>query len=465
MSAKYVKNDSTKLDLPTLYKALARVIQEHPALSIIGISQPSDKTTGHHRLWEARIPRIDLNDVVKFVDDISDDDLSMAQIFEAQHNQQFDTEDFTKPWWRIIVINAHHVIFVYHHSIGDGISGYAFHRSLLAALNASETEDMGSETPPSIVESPTTPPNPYPIYEITDKLSWLHVIYNFLFWSIVRFFISQKYFLFSDAVFPKTFPTVLEPFTTGERTISKVQILRINREIMTRCLLACRENATSFTALLHTLTLVTLASDIYPNAKLGFSRLAVNIRPLLKKNPGPDSFTNAGSQYGRAQLLGKYRDAGRNPESGSSQLFESHVNKDLIWKLARNYKDGLNNAIYKSRSVLQDFLTGQLLGEDEEEVGTLYGLGLYQNNSFLMSNIGVFSPKVDMADNGWSVIDVAFSAGTIRAALGDVGIILNVASAQSGDCVICSTYEEGVLKDDMVQSVLEGILKRLKLVI
>ena len=136
----------------------------------------------------------------------------MTQIFEAQHNQKFDTHDQTKPW-RIVVVNAEDVVFVYHHSIGDGICGYPFHRSLLKALNADESVDPGEQKPPSVFESSESPPLPCSLYEIPDKLSWPYVIYNFLFWTVVQLLINQKQFLFSDAVYPKTYPTVAKPFT------------------------------------------------------------------------------------------------------------------------------------------------------------------------------------------------------------------------------------------------------------
>ena len=114
---------------------------------------------------------------------------------------------------------------------------------------------------------------------------------------------------------------------------------------------------------------------------------------------------------------------------------------------------------------MQDFLTGKLLGEDEEDAGTFYGLGLYQNNSFLMSNLGAFLPQVEMEDGGWGIKDVGFSAGAIRASMGDFGIVVNIASVQDGDCLICATYEKGVLKDEMVKRVLDGVIRRLELLL
>ena len=64
-----------------------------------------------------------------------------------------------------------------------------------------------------------------------------------------------------------------------------------------------------------------------------------------------------------------------------------------MWQLAVDYKKHMHNSIYNSDAVLQSYLTCRLLGEDNEEVGSFYGLGLYLNNSFLISNIGVFDPK------------------------------------------------------------------------
>jgi hypothetical protein len=49
---------------------------------------------------------------------------------------------------------------------------------------------------------------------------------------MVRFFIPQKYFLFSDAVFPKTYPTAVKSFPAEEKTVTKVQTLRIKKDDM-----------------------------------------------------------------------------------------------------------------------------------------------------------------------------------------------------------------------------------------
>lgn len=409
-----------------------------------------------------------------FVDDLGDGDGELGRLFGSAHNQWFDTRDETKPWWKLVVYGGTLVVFVYHHSIGDGLSGYTFHRSLLAALNVNEASSPSVERSKDtslMVEIPNKAPPPYPLDQIDVRLSWRYVIHGFLFWQILRFFVNEKYFLFCGAKFPKTYPTVAKPLPESERTTTKARILRIQKDTMTKCLAACRKHNTSFTALLHTLIQATFASDIYPNAKLGFSRQAVNIRPLLKVNTGPDQFNDAASQYGRVQWLSQYRQAGSSaasphptPQTQDPTPPTFPVNAPLIWELARKYKAGMNAAIHKSRHVIQDFLMGSLLGEDIEEVD-FYGLSLYQNNSLLISNLGVFEPREEMDGGGWEIKEVGFSAGSIRASMGDIGPSFNIASVRGGDCVVCATWEESVLEDRVTERVLDGVKARLEAVV
>ncbi|KAL5322671.1 hypothetical protein ACEPPN_010646 [Leptodophora sp. 'Broadleaf-Isolate-01'] len=451
-------HETKKLSPARVFRALGQVIQEIPALSIIGVSQPSEKKEGNHRTWEARLPILGFHDCVEFLNDSSvKSDTALAKISEGIHNRWFDTQNTTKPWWRLLIVNGTNAIFVFHHSIGDGISGYAFHKSLLAALNADDTDDQESDNEVAHdqvfdIQRGPHEDEPIAIDEIDTKLSWFQVIRTFLFWNVMRILVRPKYLLFSDAKVTNTYPTYSKPFPVEERTCSRVEILRIDQATMKRCLASCRDHQTSFTALLHTIISITFAADICRKAKVGFTRVAVNIRPLLRHDPGPDVFTNASATYYRTHLLGKYRAASQ----------DGILDKDTVWKLAAAYKKHMNDSIYKSDNVLQGYLTCRLLGEDNEEVGAFYGLGLYLNNSFLISNIGVFHPKEDMKAGGWSVRDVGFGAAAIRAAVGDYGPVFSVASVQNGDCVIAATWEDGVLKEEMVKNVLIAIAKRLE---
>src|ERR1700709_1242888 len=135
VSATYAHRGSGILTPARVSSALLLVIHEHPALWLIGVKQPSQRKEGNNRMWEARLPSIIFKDCVQFVNENNEGDAGILKIFKKAHNQWFDTGNKSKPWWKLIVVNGRNLIFLYHHSIGDGLCGYAFHRSFLAALN------------------------------------------------------------------------------------------------------------------------------------------------------------------------------------------------------------------------------------------------------------------------------------------------------------------------------------------
>ncbi|TVY81386.1 hypothetical protein LSUE1_G007129 [Lachnellula suecica] len=428
-----------------VFAAFGSVILERPALSIVGVNLPSEETKENRRLWGARLPSISFQDCAEFLDDQPDGDEALSTLFGRYHNPTSGSILGTKA------------------SRGGRLllqMGSMLLSSLLAALNEPEA------SPPPTVTSITTlatdlskalPPSP--LDQIQDTLmAACHQPSH----PVVPHsgFFDHKHFLFSDAVFPNAFPTAAKPLPITERTVTKTQTSRIKKDHMKRCLNACHQHNTTFKALFHTLIQITLATDFYPEANIGFSRLAVNIRPWLRTNPGRDAFTNAASQYARKQCLDMYHAAGNASSSEQNTAANYQINAPLAWRLAARYKAHLSN-FCKSRKPLQDFLTGKLLGEDNEKF-IFYGLGLYQNNGFLILNLGSFEPKGGMAKGGWSIADVGFSAREIRATLGDTGIVFKLSSVKNGDRLIVAMHEEGVLRDGMVREVLAAIMARLE---
>ncbi|GLB41856.1 hypothetical protein LshimejAT787_1004560 [Lyophyllum shimeji] len=121
-AAQFVPPAGSSLDETTLFCALRKVMESHPALGV--------RLAGEHSTTSCyeRLDKIYLSQVVEFSDSC---DLKAA--FEAQLLRPFDAAS-TLPLWRIVVLNDNTVCFAWHHCIGDGISGLAFHRALLAAL-------------------------------------------------------------------------------------------------------------------------------------------------------------------------------------------------------------------------------------------------------------------------------------------------------------------------------------------
>lgn len=479
VSARYASpSSSSSITLSIIYRALACVIDEHPALSIIGVTQPSDKKKGNHRLWEARLRCINLEDCVEFVNAGVESEKQLAVLYERCHNTWFNTSDKTKPWWKVLVVNAaagSWVVFVYHHNIGDGTSGYAFHRSLLATLNSPPSVNQ-REKFSTFVPSSTKPIQPCATDDVSSvNVSWRHLLASYLIPGYARYFVKRKYMIFSDIAHPSyTSPRLDNPFYSSSSAITQVRLLRLEHDFMKSVLAACRDNNTSFTALLHTLILVTLAVDLYPNATFGFSRLAVSVRHLLKSRPGKDVFTNAASMHYLPTRLKKFQSAGGSSSKSSENkenpfIPQYSVDGLRLWGLAREYKKGVSKFVGEKGHALQDFMAGKYLGEDDEEVTKRWALGLFQGNSFVLSNLGVFDPikevKEAPRDEEWSIKEIHFSTAAIKAGLCDFPVAINVASLKGGQCVIAASFEKGILSEAIVGKLLAGIRGRLDVLV
>jgi len=370
-----------------------------------------------------------------------------------------------------LVINSTWLLFVYHHNIGDGTSGYAFHQSFLAALNeeGSDPKVNLAKEAPIIIKSSTRPLQPTATEDITTKVSWLYLLRNYFLPNNMRLFMKRKHSIFSDATKPERTPKLDDHFRELDAAVTQVQILRFEQALMKKCLSACRENNTSFTALLHTLIQITLAIDSYPKAKLSFSRLAVSVRPFLRSRPGNDVFTNAASIYYCPCRMREFRAAGGNfcvyNDKNKSDVSRYQVLANQVWKLTTDYKEGLSKFASVEGHALQSFMSGKYLGEDDEDVMRRYHMGLFQGNSFVISNLGMFGfagKGHDSKDMGWIVEDVGFSAAAIKVGLCDFPLSLNVVSSKDGDCIITASFQKGVLGEKVVSGLLEGLRGRLE---
>lgn len=208
-----------------------RSIQEHPALQIIGLRNSSEIKQDNHRLWEARLPDISLKGCVEFIDADIDNNIKLSAIFRTAHSCWFDNSYKSKPWWRVTIINGIYSLFVYHHSIGGGLCGHTFQRSLLAALNSDvDLARSHSDANASSQEiSPSKIPFPYPLGRSMTSYVASHLQFSLL---VVRFLFHQKYLFFSDAVFSKAYPTVAKRLPVEKRIVMNVELPRIDQETM-----------------------------------------------------------------------------------------------------------------------------------------------------------------------------------------------------------------------------------------
>ncbi|KAN0103245.1 Alcohol acetyltransferase [Hyaloscypha variabilis] len=468
--ASYHQPNDQPLNRTRLFQALQLVINQHPNLSNILVSQPSPDGKDSHQVWKARLKSIDLEKCVSFIDGYDDSESGLRRLLQKAHNTWFNTEDKTLPLWNLIVVNHTHVLFALHHSVADGIGGTAFHSALLAALNSVSKPSPASSVTPS-------PDNELPDDNIVifssqnRKASILRIILSCIYLLILRTLLPRKYWFFSSATYSMAVPPFTARGHAENRTKTKVQSLRLDHSILSKCLSACKKNNTTFTSLLATLIDVTLATDIYPNSKLRILATQVDCRRYAKQE---DNIMNLASTISQTSFVSQYRKAGIAPISTNSSessplLGIKLIDCQLFWKLARKYnewlKDGLSEANGKTPIPVQDFMVMSSFRKEEEAFAKqiLPSIGLTTERAWSLSNLGVFDGQVtegEEVEGPWRIGNVEFSVASTKSCVGYM-LYFGVVSLRRGDCVIHVTYNEGALEDEMVLRMLGSMEQRL----
>ncbi|KAI8969793.1 alcohol acetyltransferase [Trametes punicea] len=129
VSARYESSSGRALDKATLFTALEQVVTEQPILSSRLSDRTPDGAIARMPSW-IRLRSVDLNQIIEFLDaDMS----KIDTILETEFMRPFDL-DADLPLWRLAILKDGTVLCAYDHAMGDGLSGHAFHLSLLAAL-------------------------------------------------------------------------------------------------------------------------------------------------------------------------------------------------------------------------------------------------------------------------------------------------------------------------------------------
>jgi hypothetical protein len=162
-----------------VYDALTDVLHKHPILSVIPVDEGSTKS------YFAQLPVVHLQECVSFLyrsqppDTVTQGvDNELDAILQKQHNTNFKSVDDTFPFWRLLILRApgaeyeFTASFIFHHAIGDGISGLIFHNTFRDALEAASSRpshNMDVEKVISPHEGQILPPledlHPLPINE------------------------------------------------------------------------------------------------------------------------------------------------------------------------------------------------------------------------------------------------------------------------------------------------------------
>lgn len=478
-------NGSRPLTKPAVLGALQTVVEKQAMMRAVGVMTPSPKK-GNHRLHVALLHSIDLETCVDFIDDPEDRGVT-PEIIERAHNAwDYATNEPDKPWFKLMVVGGRHIVFVYHHFVADGMSGYVFHREFLTALNSQPSSPPAKRSwvvgaDPAVSNVPA---GEIELYEKAIALgkpwgaSTLEVLWVFFtFWFMNLLFGSR--FVFSKL--PPSKPILQSPTAIvkddAQKTVSRSSIARIPADTVRKLIKACRANETTFTPLLITMLLVTQGKDYNPDATYGAPRISANIWQHLPKvlteggvKSTAGTMMNCSSGVGKIERIDQYRKADRTVRGAVDKLGERpayELDSKEIWRLSKRNKAWITDTTdYSMRAMM----TGGGIGLDLEDFVSksmpLIGVGL--SPTFLVSNVGPFSPEANGVDASklgsgeWSISDLIFSAAPTNGRQGTHGPIFSVAGLKGGDTVITASYEDGVLEREAAQEILDATVARLE---
>ena len=404
------------------------------------------------------MPQIDLDRHVEFIEiPTEEENKGLTATIERYHSLWFD--QFAQPPWKVVIVNGRHALLVFDHFITDGKGSTFILESLLEALNTPNEEDTYSP----IVEISTEIkgfPEDDPVKCSGRAPSVLFAIMSYItFWCIRLFYRGTDVF-FSDAKYQERDLTFADPMKEDNLVVTRVHTLRLEADIVQKCLKACRQHQTSFTSLLHTLIKVTLAADFYPKAKFSHSETVVDVRPYLLPQERQNVMSTAVSMISSYDRLSDFRRAG-NSTSPDSQI---DVDADLLWELARKHKAHITKDLHHGKSWMKAWQAIDLIGEDEEDYISQFlpGLKLVQKYAFNVSNLGAFENKED--GGPWIISNMEFSAGAIKAGYG-VNLSFNVSGCKGGATVIHVSSDGESMSSEFVDSLVSRIKGRMLAVI
>lgn len=381
----------------------------------------------------ASLPSVDLSRSIKFLtrsqplNDLGQgEDRELDAILEDQHNTDFKTEHGTEPFWRIIVLQSAEqkmdftVSFIYHHAIGDGVSGLVFHKTLYDAL-----EVVSSTPAPCFKTEETVAPD-----EDMDILPAL----------------GQLHPLPINPVPPANATEYLNQWTGNciqHPCKSRWTSFHLSPIVSKSFFLKCKQNGLSVTSVVSSIFGTVLFDILPPDVEVLTCIIPINLRPWLRlpREVGDDA-------------IGTYIDATRVLFKRPEQNFKPLCSVDDVWTAARKVS-GIMNDYLSNISPSGEPYTAVSVLETIPDVSAIFKpmIGRPRDAAFEVTNVGVFSTRATPEINEapiWQVGKVVLSRSSL---VTGAAVTVSVATGGDGSMTIGYSWQEGVVDDDLVEKI------------
>lgn len=400
ITARYTSTHN--LTQETLYTALTALISTYAPLGITLLNE--DTPTPRY----ARLKKINLNEVVTFITLPAGQEIDTQ--LQEQHNLKFHNLG-QLPLWRILVLGSD-IAFIYHHALGDGGTGKAFHGALLKALNS--PIDAPTPTPtPHVVTPPAIPLLP-PLEELTElPLSYMFLLGKL--WTRIWFPREPAVTFWSGGVVRVPLRSLYRSVFFSAGTLDGV-------------VAACRRERTTVTALLQVLAVRAVFGELPESETSVASAVPVDLRRFVEGVEG--------------ETMGVF------VASVGVTHMRAEVEEGEVWEVARRWRGVLERRV---RAGTGDTDTGLLKHLSDYEGYFRSMLGRRREGSVEVSNLGVFSGE---GEGEWRVERMVFSQS---AAVTGCAIELSVVSVKGGEMGVGVSVQEGVVEEELLERVVERL--------
>lgn len=400
----------------TYVYALRQCLDRHPLLSVIIAKAETESP------YYAFCPRLDLSQHIQFLDagDKRNRDESEIETIERLLPVILDKKwTAAIPHWRIVVLPLSHrrcfIAFAFSHGLGDGMSGIAFHRTFLNALQDERIDN-------DLIYTPTRKPL-LPAFDTPESLP---ISWSFLLAPLLGEYLPERVASFfgfrstASSITPSTW-TGAPAFYSPDSYRTSVKILSIDAATVDDALKLCRMNGAKLTGLLHQLVITAIFESLpRPNEVDSLAAgTAINLRHTIGV-PNDEMGLYVSADY-KIHLLPK-------PNVKAAAEFS--------WELSTSTTERLATV----SNQLQDQSVGLLRYLSSIRSWSLSKLGKRRDDSYEISNLLSFRPAGLVRRCAVTEMVFCQPANIIGPA-----IAFNVVSAADGPLNIAVNWQAGAL--------------------
>ncbi|KAG7004248.1 hypothetical protein G7Y79_00026g058320 [Physcia stellaris] len=412
---------------------------------------------------------------------------SLVKRLEELHDQPWPLD--AKPLWKMVVLREPpspstaselqlHIAFIYHHVIGDGLSGLAFHKSLLRELSRRSPSTGSPASESSQIPKVISIPDSIKLIEPIEKLTLFPLSWSFLAKQILHEY-APRWLVNAPAPIWAGLPVQrLENLPLR----SRLKVISIPADEVALLLKKCKENKVSLTSLLTASVVARLATmspdpgadpDPDPGGETE-NRTEVNAPSLALKGITPyslrrasgtsnDEIANQISAFSTdypAELLTRIRAASSSPSPSIPQKAQF---TQLLWEISRTHHAQTQTELAKCP---RDNVVGLLpyISDYLDFYKRKFGRGREREASFEVSNLGAFEGGEWEGEGkreeekhpapAWNLESLLFTQG---AAPVGPAVSVNVVSVRGGPLTVAVGWQEGVVGESVAEGLVEAL--------